>query len=430
VTYQCSELLLERALKTIPLGCQTFSKSYKHYPRGGSPFFAQRGEGAYLYDVDGNRFIDMVNGLAAVTLGYVDPDVNRALKQQMEKGIIFSLSSELEAALSEKIVELIPCAEMVRFGKNGSDATTAAVRLARAYTGRDEVAVCGYHGWHDWYIGSTPKNLGVPEVTQQLTHSFQYNDISSLQDLFATRAGEIAAVILEPMNIAYPEPGFLQEVKQLCTENGALLIFDETVTGFRLDLGGAQRLFGVTPDLATFGKGIANGMPLSVLTGRREIMELLEEVFYSFTYGGELLSISAALATIEKLEREAGLDKIRHSGEQLINGLERMIQGYGLEKLLTVSGHPSWSFFNIHCPDQAELFNWKTLYMQETLKRGLICLGTHNLTLSHNATVIDSVLSIYDEVLQVFREAYYGGTPAQLLEVEPLSPLFAVRKKE
>lgn len=429
MSFSSSEQLLERALRTIPLGSQTFSKSYKHYPKGGSPFFAERGQGAYLYDVDGNQFIDMVNGLAAVTLGYCDPDVDAAILEQVKKGVIFSLSSELEACLSEKLAELIPCSEMSRFGKNGSDATSAAIRLARAYTGKDEVAVCGYHGWHDWYIGSTDKKLGVPKSTQDLTHSFQFNDLDSLEAIFRSRHNKIAAVILEPMNVAYPIDGFLEKVKVLCEKHGAILIFDETVTGFRFDLGGAQKLFGVTPDLATFGKGIANGMPLSVITGKKKIMRLLDEVFFSFTYGGELLSIAAAIATIEKLERESGIQKIEACGAKLLDGLDKIIQQSKCADFLSVSGHPVWSFFNINITNQKELYLWKTLFMQETLKRGLISLGSHNLTLSHNEAVIDKVLDIYADVVEIFSLARQSQNPQQFLNVEPLKPLFSVRKK-
>ncbi|WP_458576419.1 aminotransferase class III-fold pyridoxal phosphate-dependent enzyme [Aliamphritea spongicola] len=254
----------------------------------------------------------------------------------------FSLSNELEALLAEKIAQLIPCAEMSRFGKNGSDATTAAIRLSRAYTGRDEVAVCGYHGWHDWYIGSTDKKLGVPEATQSLTHKFQFNNIDSLEALFKKRKDKIAAVILEPMNITYPEADFLPGVKALCQEYGAVLVFDETVTGFRFDLGGAQNFWCYTR-LSNFGKGIANGMPLSVVTGKKEIMQLLDEVFL-FHLWRELLSIAAALATIEKLEKQSGIQKITTYGTQLKEGLEALISQFSCSDFLSVSGNPVWSF--------------------------------------------------------------------------------------
>jgi glutamate-1-semialdehyde 2,1-aminomutase len=210
--------------------------------------------------------------------------------------VIFSLPHPIEAEVAELICEMVPCAEMVRFGKNGSDATSGAIRLARAFTGRDRVAVCGYHGWQDWYIGSTARHRGVPKATRDLTHTFAYNDLTSLDALLDAHAGEFAAVILEPMNVTDPAPGFLEGVKQRAHRHGAVLVFDETITGFRYANGGAQQLFGVTPDLATFGKGLANGYPVSAVAGRREIMKLMEEIFFSFTFGGEALSLAAARA--------------------------------------------------------------------------------------------------------------------------------------
>ena len=272
--YHHSEDLLERALKTIPLGSQTFSKSKTQYPMGVSPFFIQRGKGSRVWDVDGNEYIDFVNSLAAITLGHCDPDVDAAVRAQLEEGVIFSLPHPLEMQVAELIVKLVPCAEKVRFGKNGSDATAGAIRLARAFTNRDHVAVCGYHGWQDWYIGSTSRDLGVPKAVKDLTHRFEYNNIKSLAKIFQEQ--ELACVIIEPMNIEYPIDGFLEKVKELAHKNNALLIFDETITGFRYSLGGAQEFFNVVPDIATFGKGMANGHPLSAVVGSNEVMKIVE----------------------------------------------------------------------------------------------------------------------------------------------------------
>src|SRR3990167_6285478 len=270
--YKLSQQLHEKASKVIPLGSQTFSKSKTQYPYGVSPYFIKKGKGSHVWDADNNEYVDFVNALAAITLGYNDPDVTNAVKAQLEEGTIFSLPHELEMQVAEKIVEMVPCAEMVRFGKNGSDVTAGAIRLARAYTKRDHVAVCGYHGWQDWYIGSTARNLGVPKSTRDLTHVFTYNDIDSLNKIFKEYPDQVAAVIMEPMNTTEPLDGFLEKVRELTHKNGAVFIFDETITGFRYANGGAQEYFGVTPDLATFGKGIANGYPLSVLAGRKDIM--------------------------------------------------------------------------------------------------------------------------------------------------------------
>jgi glutamate-1-semialdehyde aminotransferase/spore coat polysaccharide biosynthesis protein SpsF (cytidylyltransferase family) len=336
--YRCSEELLARALKTIPLGSQTFSKSKTQYPYGVSPYFLQRAKGSRVWDVDGNEYLDFINSLAAVTLGYGDPDVTAAVKEQLERGVIFSLPHPLEIQVAEKIVEMVPCAEMVRYGKNGSDATAGAIRLARAYTGRDHVAVCGYHGWQDWYIGSTTRNLGVPVSTRELTHTFAYNDLESLAAIFKQYPGAVAAVILEPMNVFEPAPGFLEELRALTHKNGAVLVFDETITGFRYSNGGAQELFGVTPDLATFGKGLANGYPLSAVAGKAEIMRLMEEIFFSFTFGGEALSLAASLAVMTKMQREPVVATLRSTGTKIITGLSALIVKHGVEHIASVAG--------------------------------------------------------------------------------------------
>ena len=302
--YAQSEEQLARARETIPLGSQTFSKSITQFPFGVSPYFAKRAKGSRLWDVDGNEYIDFVNALAAVTLGYADPDVNAAVRAQLDDGTVFSLSHPLESEVAELICGIVPSAQMVRFGKNGSDATAGAIRVARAFTGRDHVLTCGYHGWQDWCIGVTSRNKGVPPATRSLTHTIPYNDLAALEAKLAEFDGQVAAVILEPMNVVAPAPGYLQGLIDRAHKAGALVVFDETITGFRFANGGAQELFGVTPDLTTLGKGIANGFPLSAVCGRRDVMMEMEEVFFSFTMGGEAMSLAAAKATIAKLLRE------------------------------------------------------------------------------------------------------------------------------
>ena len=331
--YTCSEALLERALTTIPLGSQTFSKSRTQYPFGVSPYFITHGRGSRVWDADGNEYIDFINGLAAITLGYNDPDVNAAVAAQLNKGVIFSLPHPIEMEVAERIVGLVPCADMVRFGKNGSDATSGAIRLARAHTGRDRVAVCGYHGWQDWYIGSTARHRGVPLAVRELTHTFPYNDPEALDKLLAEHPGEFAAVILEPMNVAEPKPGYLAEVARLTRAHGALLVFDETITGFRYSPGGAQEYFGVTPDLATFGKGLANGFPVSAVAGRRDLMKLMEEIFFSFTFGGETLSLAASAATLDKLTRSDVCGHLARLGRRLMDGVDALVLRHALVDL-------------------------------------------------------------------------------------------------
>jgi len=286
---------------TIPLGSQTFSKSVTQYPKGVSPLFITRGKGSRVWDVDDNEYVDFVNALAAVSLGYANPEVTDSVKKQLDDGVCYSLPHPLELQVAEMLVEMIPCAEMVRFGKNGTDATSAAIRLARAYTGRDHVLVCGYHGWQDWYIGSTSRHLGVPDAVRELTHTFVYNNIENLVEQFDSLRNKVAAVIMEPMNLAWPEEGYLEQVKKVCDDNGALFILDETITGCRFAKGGAQELFSVTPDLACFGKGLANGFPLSAVVGRQDVMEAMEEIFFSGTFGGETASLAAAKVVLTKV---------------------------------------------------------------------------------------------------------------------------------
>ena len=422
-----SNRLLARAEAVIPLGSQTFSKSRTQYPQGVSPLFLQRGRGSRVWDVDGNEYVDFVSSLLSITLGYGDPDVDAAVRAQLDDGVILSLPHVLEAEVAERIVELVPCAEMVRFGKNGSDATSGAIRIARAFTGRDHVAVCGYHGWQDWYIGSTARNRGVPQATRDLTHGFMYNDLGSLERLFAERPDEFAAVILEPMNVEWPAEGFLEGVRELATRHGAVLVFDETITGFRFSAGGAQELFGVVPDLATFGKGLANGYPVAAVAGRRDIMMMMEEVFFSFTFGGEMLSLAAAKAVLDKLAREPVLSTIAARGTQLIDGVAKLLAERDLGHIFAIKGHPSWSFLTIAEQPHATIWEVKTLLMQELHQRGLLSVGSHNISYAHSRSDIAALLAAYEEIFPLIGAAVAAGKVGAHLKCEPLVPLFRVR---
>jgi glutamate-1-semialdehyde 2,1-aminomutase len=425
--YRRSEELLERALRTIPLGSQTFSKSKTQYPFDVSPYFITRGKGSRVWDADCNEYIDFVSSLCAITLGYNDPDVTAAVRAQLDDGIIFSLPHPLEMQVAEKIVEIVPCAEMVRFGKNGSDATTGAVRLARAYTGRDHVAVCGYHGWQDWYIGSTARNKGVPQATRDLTHPFTYNNIDSLQKVFSDHRDNVAAVIMEPMNAVEPSDGFLEKVKDLTHKNGAVFIFDETITGFRFANGGAQELFNVIPDLATFGKGLANGYPVSAVVGKEEIMHQAEEVFFSFTFGGETLSLAAAMASLTKLRTQPVVRTIWEQGKKVIDGTTALISKHGIGPAITTGGKPCWSFLLFQDTPTCTQWELKTLFLQEVFARGILTIGTHNMSYAHSDDDIATLLRTYDEVFGILRGALDRGNITSLLRTAPLVPLFRVR---
>jgi glutamate-1-semialdehyde 2,1-aminomutase len=425
--YEKSTEFLTRAEATIPIGSQTFSKSRTQYPVGISPLFATRAKGPYLWDLDGNKYIDLVSNLASITLGYRNRKVDSAVRKQMNLGNGFSLPSTLEAVVAEKITSLVPSAEMVRFGKNGTDATSAAIRLARAYTGRDYVAVCGYHGWQDWFIGSTSRNKGVPKKTSALTLTFKYNDIKSLEKIFSKHPKGIAAVILEPMTNEFPESKFLEKTKKLCRKYGAVLIFDETITGFRFSKGGAQEVFQVTPDLSTFGKGIANGYPLSVVCGSREIMREMENIFFSGTFGGELLSLAAANVVLGMHQKDEISPRLNKYGEELYQDLQKVIDQADMSGLLEIKGHPTWKFLEWKDGSEFTTPELKTFFMQEMFRSGILILSTHNVTLAHNKKIRGVIISKYERVLTLMKKAISSGNLKDKLEVVPLKPLFKVR---
>jgi glutamate-1-semialdehyde aminotransferase len=345
----------------------------------------------------------------------------------MERGVTLSLATELEVRLAEKLVELIPCAEMVRFGKNGSDATTGAIRVARAYTGRDRVAVCGYHGWQDWYIGSTPRHKGVPKAVRELTHSFPYNDLGALEDLLKRYSGQFAAVILEPMTTIEPAQGYLEGVKTLAHRHGALLVFDEIITGFRFHLGGAQALFGVTPDLAAFGKSLGNGFPIAAVVGRRDVMHEMEEIFFSSTFGGECVSLAAALAVAEKMQREPVIQILWERGATLLEGVRALIERHELSDTIGVGGKPCWSMLQIKDTPRYSAWQIRTLLVQEILSRGVLTSGTQNMCYAHTSADIGGVIAVYREAFGILEEALREGTLERYLRSPAMKPIFRVR---
>jgi len=425
--FKKSNKIFKKASEVIPLASQTFSKSYLQFIKGQAPLFLTHGQGAHVFDVDGYEYIDFINGLLSVILGYQYPAVNEAIKKQLEKGISFSLASPLEYELAQLLKKHIPCAQMVRFGKNGSDVTTGAIRLARAVTGREHVAVCGYHGWHDWYIGSTTRNLGVPKSTQALTHKFIYNDIKSLAGIFKRYKNKVAAVIMEPMNYFEPQAGYLESVKKLTHQNGALLIFDEIITGFRFDLGGAQKLFGIVPDLATFGKSMANGMPIAALVGKRQYMEKVKDIFYSFTFGGEALSLAAAIATIKEIERKNVIKKIWQRGKYLQEKTNELLEKNGLAEIIKVKGKPCWQVFVVSNSGKYSDLEIKSYLQQELIQAGFLWVGQHNMSFSHGQEDIDKLLEAYRKIFPKLKKLIEEGKLKENLKGEPITNIFKIR---
>ena len=423
--YKKSIELLEKAKKVTPLGAQTFSKSYRYFCEGNAPVFIDRGDGCYVWDIDENKYIDFICALGAVTVGYNNKKVNEAVLRQLQKGISFSQSTRLEVDLAEKLSQIISCAEMVRFVKNGSDATSAAVRLARAYTGKDIILACGYHGMQDWYIGSTVNNKGVPQQVCDLTKTFQYNNINSLKELFSSYPGQIAAVILEPIQGNGPINVFLQELKDLTHKNGAILIFDEVVSGFRYALGGASELYNIVPDMAAFGKGMGNGLPLSVVTGRTDIMNLIEEgVFVSTTFGGEALSLAGALETIKILEQPGVYKKIWSLGNKMLEGLKKLIGYYMLEDVISVSGLAPHGGVIFEGAGSLDYLDINSVYQQKLIEKGILSLGINNINLSHTEKEIDIFLDAAEEAIRDVKTAVELNTVEGILKGGKVDPIF------
>lgn len=417
--------MLHRALKVTPVGSQTFSKSSSYLSGTHTPYFMDHGKGCHVWDVDGNEFIDFILGLGPITVGYNNPEVNAAVSKQLKKGIIFSMASSLEAELAEKLVEIIPCAEMVRFVKNGGDATTSAVRLSRAYTGREMVAACGYHGMHDWSIGSTVLNRGVPKSVQNLTKTFEYNSIPSLEKIFDRYPGKVAAVILEPAQGDPPKDGFLQNVKALCRKNGAILIFDEVVSGFRVALGGAQEYYGVTPDLAAIGKGMGNGLPISAVAGRKDILKLIEDgIFISTTFGGEALSMAGSLKTIEILERPSSFPHIWKLSTRLAEGSMDLAKSKGLSGITGMFGLPPHSGLIFKDSGKLSSLDLLAVYQQKLLMSGILSLGINNFCLAMTMKDIDRHLAAIDQALDDVKKALERDSIQGIIKGRKITPIF------
>ena len=422
-----SQAWFVRSQKVIPGCSQTFSKGYTQFVQGVAPIFLQRGKGARVWDVDGNEYVDYIQGLLPNILGYANDEVTRAASGQIAEGHSFSLPHPLEVQLAEKLTQLIPCAEMVRFGKNGSDVTAGAVRAARAFTGRERIACCGYHGWQDWYIGSTTRNAGVPAAVCALTQTFRYNDLTSLRTVLEQHPGEFAAIIMEPTNFEDPDPGFLEGVKELTHKHGALLIFDEICSGFRFGLGGAQKLFGVTPDLACFGKAMGNGFPIACVVGRADVMGIFTEIFFSFTFAGEAGSMAASLKVLEILEKTDALARMDANGRTLQGGVNAMAKEAGFAKRIKCIGRPTWSLIQFMETDGSESPIMKDLFQQECLKRGILIQTTHNISAAHESHDIQMTLEAYAEVIKTLAGWMGDANPSRFLEGSKSRPVFRVR---
>jgi len=409
--------------RVVPGGCHTYAKGEDQYPEL-SPGFIARGSGCHVWDVDGNEFIEYGMGLRSVTLGHAYPPVVEAVRASLALGTNFTRPAPVEVECAEAFLEIIDGADMVKFTKDGSTTLTAAVKLARAFTGRDLVGICAEHpffSYDDWFIGTTTMDAGIPDPARMLTVPFHYNDIGSAEALFAAHPGRIAALLLEPARTEEPADGFLSKLQSLCRRHGAVLIFDEMITGFRWHLGGAQKAYGVVPDLSTFGKALANGFALSALCGRREIMRLgsrerdEDRVFLlSTTHGAETPSLAAALATMRVYRTEPVIEHLHRQGQRLADGIRGVVQARGLGAYVQVVGRPCNLLYGTLGPDRKPSQAFRTLLLQETIRRGVL-MPSLVLSYSHRDEDIDRTVEALDGALEVYARALEDGAEKHLV---------------
>ncbi len=410
------------ALELIPAQTQTLAKGPGQNIKGVAPKYLQRGKGSHVWDVDENEYLDYTMAVGPLSLGYAYDKVDKAIAEQLKDGITFSLMHPLEVEVAQLINKVVPNAESIRYSKTGADVTSAAVRLARAYTGRNKVLCCGYHGWHDWYISVTDRNKGIPQAIQDLTYTFSYNDIQSVIDSIDE---DTACVILEPFVFDEPKDNFLHKLRDVCDQNGTILIFDEMWTGFRIAVGGAQEYFGVKADLACFSKAVANGMPISILTGKKEIMNLLEkDVFFFTTFGGEALSLAAVKATVNEIIEKNVPAYLAKQGKKLKDGYNAIALKLGMD-YTKCSGFDCRTIISFDGEKAGcNALEMKSLVQQEMIKRGILWGGFHNMSFSHTDEDIDYTLKAYEDVLPILKKAVDEKNIRAYLKGEPVEPVF------
>ncbi len=396
-----SNELWDRALKVIPNGCMTISNGPISYVSNVSPKYNLKGKGCHVWDVDGNKFLDLAPGGYLKILGHNYKPLTKTIIKQVKEDSIFQMPHQLEVETAETLVNTIPSAEMVKFAKNGADVLAMGVRAARAHTGRDLIASEGYHGIHDWYIGTTERNKGVPEAIKNLTKTFEYNNIESLKKLFDENPDKIGCVVLEPVQLTEPKDNFLHKVKKVTHENGAILMFDEIITGFRFSLQGAQGHFGVKPDLSCFGKAMSNGFSCSALVGKEDIMMEFEKgAFFSTTYGGETIGLAAAKKTIEIMKEKNVHKHIWAAGKMLKDGTNQIIREFGLENHYKCHGFPVWTVIQAKEDEKVTENEKMGILQQEAMEKGMLAGLFHGPSYSHKREDIQKGLDIYRESMK------------------------------
>lgn len=422
----------ERLLKVIPGGAHTYSRGFDQYPAN-APQILARGKGAYVFDADGNRFLDYGMALRAVNIGYAEDEIDSAAFQQIQNGNNLTRASLIELEAAERLVELIDSVDMVKFTKNGSTSITAAVKLARAHTGRELIARCAEHpffSYDDWFIGSTPLTRGIPHDTIEKTKLFHYNDIASLEELIASHPRELSCVVLEPAATEEPRDGFLQKVQELCRKEGIVFILDEMITGFRWHMKGAQHTYGVKPDLCTFGKAMANGFSVSCIAGRREIMELgsiefegRERVFLlSTTHGAEMSGLGAFVATIDFMQRNKVIEHLWDYGRKLTAMMERQARAHGIGNSFKVGGVACSPYYLTQDSTGTNSLALRTLFSQEMIRHGVL-MPWIALAYRHGDEELAATESAIDQAFNVYRRAFEDGVD-KYLEGAVIKPVF------
>src|SRR3954454_19976043 len=418
-----SRELQTKAHRLIPGGCHTYAKGDDQYPAI-APGFIARGKGCHVWDVDGNEYIEYGMGNRCVTLGHAFEPVVRAAQQEMLRGANFSRPAAIEVECAEQFLSMIGGAEMVKFSKNGSDVTSAAVKLSRTDTGRNMVPLCADHPFFsvdDWFIGTTAIDAGIPQAVKDLSVTFRYNDLTSLEQVFARHPNQIACVILEPAKYDDPANQFLHRVRDLCHRNGAVFVLDEMITGFRWHNGGAQKLYDIVPDLSTFGKALANGFSLSALAGKRELMERggmhhdKERVFLlSTTHGAETHALAAAIATMRTSEKEPVIETLYAQGRRLQSGLQQSIERHGLNAYVQIIGPPCALVHVTSDAAKERSQEFRTLLMQELVRRGILATSLV-VSYAHSDDDVDRTIDAWDEAMVVYGRALQEGVEKYLI---------------
>ncbi|KOT96071.1 glutamate-1-semialdehyde 2,1-aminomutase [Streptomyces sp. NRRL F-4711] len=422
----------ERLHALVPGGAHTYAKGDDQYPQDLAPVISH-GSGAHVWDVDGNRYIEYGSGLRSVSLGHAHPRVTEAVRRQLDRGSNFVRPSVVEVEAAERFLATVPTAEMVKFAKNGSDATTAAVRLARAATGRPRVAVCADHPFFsvdDWFIGTTPMSAGVPAETDRLTVAFPYGDLAATEEVLTRYRDEVACLVLEPATHTEPPPGYLAGLRALADRHGCVLVFDEMITGFRWSEAGAQSLYGVVPDLSTFGKALGNGFAVSALAGRRELMERGglrhsdERVFLlSTTHGAETHALAAAMAVQATYAEEGVTARLHALGERLAAGVREAAAGMGVGDHVVVRGRASNLVFATLDEHRRPSQEYRTLFLRRLLAGGVLA-PSFVVSSALTEADIDRTVDVVAQACAVYRKALDAADPAPWMGGRAVKPVF------